>query len=126
MTESWITSVDKTSQIVPAPAAREQSRDLLADAPRIYRVHPTRHVTASLFNSTSLECEAEANPAPSYRWLQSRAHQPGTLRGAEGRLRLTNVTYEHRGHYVCLATNVINGQERTDRSDPVHLKVVGE
>ena len=48
------------------------------------------------------------------------------MRGAEGRLWLPNVTYEHRGRYTCVASNIINGEERSDRSDPVHLKVVGK
>ena len=45
--------------------------------------------------------------------------------GHEPKLVLKNITYESQGSYECIATNFINGQERTSVSKQILLKVIG-
>ncbi|XP_071440087.1 kin of IRRE-like protein 2, partial [Hetaerina americana] len=106
--------------------------------PSILRVGPERVTTAALYSEVEFECEAEGNPPPSFRWLQKlssglpfgtmQGGDPGgvvVVRGSESRLLLKNVTYEHQGELVCVATNVIGGEERAVQSEPISIQVVG-
>ncbi|XP_059482578.1 hemicentin-1 isoform X4 [Neocloeon triangulifer] len=104
--------------------------------PRILHVGPDRKVTASLFSQTSFACEAEGNPPPSIQWLQKlpihpmaiadgSAEEKVILRGAEPRLVLTNLTYDHQGEYVCRAANKIANVERPIQSEPIPVHVKG-
>jgi hypothetical protein len=107
----------------------------VADPPRILHVGPDRAVTAKLFSQAAFSCEAEGNPPPSIQWLQRLRLLPGSmepppedqviLRGAEPRLILTNITYEHQGEYVCRAANHIAGVERPVQSEPLPVHVQG-
>jgi Immunoglobulin domain len=110
---------------------------LFSDPPRILHVGPDRKVTASLFSQTSFSCEAEGNPPPSIQWLQrlpihpmaiadGSAEEKVILRGAEPRLVLSNLTYDHQGEYVCRAANKIAGVERPVQSEPIPVHVKGE
>ncbi|XP_065344073.1 kin of IRRE-like protein 2 isoform X4 [Cloeon dipterum] len=104
--------------------------------PRILHVGPDRKVTAQLFSQTSFTCEAEGNPQPSIQWLQKMPIHPMAiadgsaedkviLRGAEPRLILTNLTYDHQGEYVCRAANKIANVERPVQSEPIPVHIKG-
>ncbi|XP_048513245.1 hemicentin-1 isoform X2 [Athalia rosae] len=94
--------------------------------PKITSVGPERLTTALLHSGASFECHADAMPPPEYRWLQVFADgREPQVRGLGQRFILNNVTYDQQGQYVCLATNVINGNSRQARSEPVSLQVVG-
>lgn len=43
---------------------------LFKDPPRILSAGPDRLTTAPLFSPAAFECVAEANPSPSFRWVQ--------------------------------------------------------
>ncbi|XP_046434490.1 kin of IRRE-like protein 2 isoform X1 [Neodiprion fabricii] len=94
--------------------------------PKITSVGPERLTTALLYTGASFECYADAMPPPEYRWLQvfPDGREP-QVRGQGQRFFLNNVTYDQQGQYICLALNVINGNTREARSDPVSLQVVG-
>ncbi|XP_043221154.1 kin of IRRE-like protein 3 isoform X1 [Amphibalanus amphitrite] len=96
-------------------------------APSIYRVQPERRVTVDLYNTTELACDAEGSPPPSYQWLQRLPDGQGTvfIRGTSQVLRIHNITYANQGQYVCVAKNVINGNERRVQGDAVDVEVVG-
>ncbi|XP_037087686.1 uncharacterized protein LOC119108205 [Pollicipes pollicipes] len=96
-------------------------------APSIYRVQPQHHVTVGLYNTTELACEAEGSPPPSYQWLQRLPDADGTvfIRGTSQLLRIHNITYANQGQYVCVAKNVINGNERRVQGDTVEVEVIG-
>lgn len=100
----------------------------VSDPPQIVSVGPDRLTTSPLFSSASFTCVAEGNPPPGVQWLQ-RVATPGgevLLRGSLPTLDIANVTYDFQGEYVCKATNVIGGAERTVQSEPIALQVVGQ
>ena len=49
-----------------------------------------------------------------------------TVRSTDPKMRLTNVTYEHQGDYVCVVSNTIDGKERSVESQPISLDVLGK
>ncbi|XP_045117704.1 irregular chiasm C-roughest protein-like isoform X1 [Portunus trituberculatus] len=94
--------------------------------PRVLQVGPAPLVTATLHNHTLLECIAEANPPPQYTWIQMIPDTQKTeVRGHNATLLLEDVTYEHQGEYVCVASSVIREQTLEDRSEPIIVEVVG-
>ena len=98
------------------------------DPPKITGVRPDGKVTASLYNRTVLQCQADGNPAPTYQWLQkmTTAEETVYVRGSDPMLVIHNVTYDFQGKYICKATNVISGTERTTQSNPIDLSVFGK
>jgi len=101
-------------------------------APIIRSVGPSvnSQLTVSLYDSTAkLECQAEANPPPSYQWLHRTVQENGqesiAVASNERVFHFTNVTYEVQGEYVCIAKNTIKGQERAVQSDAITVRVVG-
>lgn len=100
------------------------------DSPSITSVGPSigQQLTVSLYESAQLECQAEGNPVPEYRWLFRRPKDSEEIfiRSEERHLKMSNVTYENQGEYVCTATTVINGLERTVQSEPINVRVVGK
>ncbi|GJQ79304.1 hypothetical protein Trydic_g16171 [Trypoxylus dichotomus] len=98
-----------------------------SDAPKILSVGPDRLTTAPLFTSATFECVAEGNPYPTYQWLQRLPTSSDVIleRGRESKLHISNVTYDYQGEYVCKATNIISGTERTVQSEAIVLQVVG-
>ena len=89
----------------------------------------SQQLTVTLYESTRLECQAEGNPPPRYQWLHRR-HKDGeediVIRSEDRYLHITNVTYEHQGEYICIATSTINGLERMVQSEAITLRVVGK
>ena len=80
---------------------------------------------------TVLTCEANANPAPKYRWLQLKTSNTKEMesavvpRGYEKTLVIENVNYEYQGQFVCEATNKIDGETRSVQSQPIKIEVTG-
>lgn len=94
--------------------------------PHVIQAGPAPVVTATLHNHTLLECTAEANPPPRYKWIQTIPDtQEEKIRGHNGTLLLEDVMYEHQGEYVCVASSFLHGQEVEDRSQPIIVEVVG-
>ena len=93
----------------------------ISDGATVISVDPQGSVD-KLYNADSVEfrCHAEANPLPSYRWVQHSARGSVTL-GHEKILRLSQVTYEDQGEYYCEVTNDIS----SSRSDPITLNIHG-
>ena len=52
--------------------------------------------------------------------------QKTEVRGHNATLLLEDVTYEHQGEYVCVASSVIREQTLEDRSQPIIVEVVGK
>lgn len=96
-------------------------------SPTILSMTPSRSVTVALGNSTDLHCQAGANPAPSYQWLHRPWAPDGAVhvRGQGATLRIDNVSYNNAGSYVCVARNVIGGEERRTQSQSVDIQVTG-
>jgi len=94
-------------------------------SPRILSVGPTKVVTAQLYNKTVLTCEAEGNPPPQYTWLQMKPTQEVQVRAHTQEFVIENVTYDDQGEFACIATNIINGEERKVQSEPVKVEVTG-
>ncbi len=83
----------------------------------------------TLYESARLECQAEGNPEPRYRWIHRRSldgEEVVTIRSEDRFLPINNVTYEDQGEYICSASNVINGEEKTVNSESaIVVRVVG-
>ncbi|XP_046443763.1 kin of IRRE-like protein 3 isoform X7 [Daphnia pulex] len=99
-------------------------------SPMIVNVGPavSQQLTVTLYESTRLECQAEGNPQPRYQWLHRRpkdGEEDIVIRSEDRYLHITNVTYEHQGEYICIATSTINGLERMVQSEAITLRVVG-
>lgn len=89
----------------------------------------SQQLTVTLYESTRLECQAEGNPLPRYQWLHRRpkdGEEDIVIRSEDRYLHITNVTYEHQGEYICIATSTINGMERMVQSEAITLRVVGK
>jgi hypothetical protein len=89
----------------------------------------SQQLTVTLYESTRLECQAEGNPQPRYQWLHRRpkdGEEDIVIRSEDRYLHITNVTYEHQGEYICIATSTINGLERMVQSEAITLRVVGK
>ena len=89
----------------------------------------SQQLTVTLYESTRLECQAEGNPLPRYQWLHRRpkdGEEDIVIRSEDRYLHITNVTYEHQGEYICIATSTINGLERMVQSEAITLRVVGK
>ena len=89
---------------------------------------PDRLQTVNLYGEASFDCEAEANPTPTYQWLQKVAGMEAAVivRSNDARLHIRNVSYHHQGEYICRVSNYIGGKERPVHSEPVQLQVVGK
>ena len=96
-----------------------------ADSPRIVNVGPSKIVSATMYNKTTLTCDAEGNPPPQYQWLQKLPTQEVLIRSYTKDLVIQNVTYAYQGEFVCKAVNIINGQKRPVQSEPIKLEVSG-
>jgi hypothetical protein len=83
-------------------------------------------LTVTLYESTRLECQAEGNPQPRYQWLTGCTGDPRTAKRILSSGRITNVTYEHQGEYICIAISTINGLERMIQSEAITLRDVGK
>ena len=73
-----------------------------------------------LGSQLELDCQAEARPAPSYRWVHHTALGAVTV-SHHSKVVVEEVTYEDQGEYFCEVENVIS----TTRSEPVSLTVHG-
>nr|XP_024219213.1 hemicentin-2 [Halyomorpha halys] len=94
--------------------------------PTIRSVGPDRLSTANLYGEAKFDCEAEANPTPTYQWLQQVPElELPLIVSNEAKLELRNVSYQHQGDYICRVWNYIGNTERAVMSDPVTLQVVG-
>ena len=77
-------------------------------------------VDKMLGSSLELSCQAEASPAPAFRWVQHTARGAVTI-SHQQTVRLEEVRYEDQGQYYCEASNAIS----TSRSEAVSLSVTG-
>ncbi|XP_042903906.1 irregular chiasm C-roughest protein isoform X2 [Parasteatoda tepidariorum] len=95
--------------------------------PKINRVYPAPRTTVSLYQSTRLVCEAEGNPAPKYSWFQRIGGDAvvWSERTNNATFYIQNVTYNYQGIYLCQASNTINGQFNTVKSEEIFLDVTG-
>lgn len=64
-------------------------------------------------------CRARGNPRPGFAWsylpLNGQDRSKGLVNMAsEPELKLTNLTANHSGSYVCVTTNFIYGREHTE------------
>ncbi len=98
---------------------------IFSDSPSIVSVGPSKYVSAHVKNATMLSCMAEGNPTPRYQWLQKLPTNEVLVRGYTQHLLIENVTYGDQGEYVCKAVNVINNEQRSVQSDPIHVEVKG-
>ncbi|XP_065561101.1 hemicentin-2-like isoform X2 [Artemia franciscana] len=81
----------------------------------------------SVGGSVRLECKADGNPFPNFKWIHKAIRGAGDIIvRAEGRFFvLSNVSYEDQGEYICIASNTINGGDRVGESQPVNIRVLG-
>ena len=93
--------------------------------PARLEVRPAGSLVVGLHNSTRLECEAEAQPAPRYQWLHTTAGGETTVRSYSSQLLIPSVSYTDQGQYTCVATNIIAGRRRELKSSRVVLGVRG-
>ncbi|KAK2709078.1 kin of IRRE-like protein 2 isoform X2 [Artemia franciscana] len=74
--------------------------------------------------STRLECQADAKPAPLFKWFQKT--EDGMIPRGEGRfLVLSSMSYEYQGEYHCSASNIISNRERSAISSSISVKITG-
>ena len=78
-----------------------------------------------LEDRTVLRCEAEGNPQPTIQWLHSTEAGGVQVVGSEASLDILSTDYSQAGHYICRATNTIQGKDLTAQSDIVELEVWG-
>ncbi len=98
---------------------------ILIDPPNIVSVGPAKEVSAQVGKDVILTCEAEANPAPRYQWLQRTERQEVLIRGYDKNLVISDANYDHQGEFVCKAINEIRGEERSVQSEAIRLDVSG-
>ena len=93
--------------------------------PTRVEVRPARTLVVGLHNSTRLECSAEGEPAPKYQWLHTTARGETKVRSYSSQLIIPSVSYRDQGQYHCLATNIIAGRRREEKSAEVVVGVRG-
>ncbi|XP_068627445.1 irregular chiasm C-roughest protein-like [Battus philenor] len=87
--------------------------------PRVIWVGPELRLDVDLYSQTTFECIANGNPTPSYQWyhcprtMDTNMCLDGYIIASEAHLSLCNVTYSHRGSYVCIVKNLIGTKERS-------------
>ena len=73
--------------------------------------HPPKIIFIKEGVNLTLNCTAIGFPLPSVIWLKDNASLPGTHlfpeRGKGLRLHFTNITYDRKGKYSCVATNSV-------------------
>ena len=74
---------------------------------------------------TVLRCEAEGNPRPAVQWLHSTEAGGVQVVGSQASLDILNTDYSHAGHYICRATNTLDGELLSAQSDVVEVEVWG-
>ncbi|XP_068629248.1 irregular chiasm C-roughest protein-like [Battus philenor] len=85
--------------------------------PRVIWVGPELRLDVDLYSQTTFECIADGNPTPSYQWyhcprtMDTNMCLDGYIIASEAHLSLCNVTYSHRGSYVCIVKNLIGTKE---------------
>ncbi|XP_065561117.1 hemicentin-2-like isoform X2 [Artemia franciscana] len=77
--------------------------------------------------SAQLECTANSNPLSDFQFLQKLESIPETnvMRGDGKVLLLGNLSYADQGYYFCVATNLINGNRRSAKSQTKFLRITG-
>ena len=80
-------------------------------APPKITTHPRKIIYINEGANLILNCSAIGYPLPSVSWLKDNASLLGTQlfpeRGKGMRLHFTNITYERRGKYTCVARNSV-------------------
>jgi len=94
-------------------------------APFNLRTDPLLEASVLVNNKTVLSCKAEANPEPTYEWLQQLASGQVRRRSKTAHLLIEDVRYEDQGEYSCMASNSIGGEMRQVQSEVVRLDVAG-
>ncbi|XP_077209714.1 microfibrillar-associated protein 3-like [Paroedura picta] len=89
----------------------------------IYRVD---HITVKEGYSALIECNVQGHPGPEYEWYNSNGHLLKEDESGEGKwildhgqLNITSVSFDDRGKYTCVASNIYGRVNNT-----VTLRVV--
>ncbi|XP_053111684.1 microfibrillar-associated protein 3-like [Hemicordylus capensis] len=84
------------------------------------------HITVKEGYSALIDCNIEGHPGPEYQWYNSNGHllkedenRAGKLILDKGQLNITSVSFEDRGKYTCVASNIYGRVNNT-----VTLRVV--
>ncbi|NWJ11439.1 MFA3L protein, partial [Crypturellus undulatus] len=85
------------------------------------------HIIVREGSSALIDCNVQGNPSPRYRWYNSNGrllHEEGNKAGKwwfldNGQLNITSVSFEDRGKYTCVASNMFGSVNNT-----VTLRVV--
>ncbi|XP_068633560.1 kin of IRRE-like protein 1 [Battus philenor] len=99
--------------------------------PRVIWVGPKLRLDVDLYSQTTFECIANGNPTPCYEWyhcprtMDTNMCLDGYIIASEAHLSLYNVTYSHRGSYVCIVKNQIGTKEKSHQSKAITLNVSG-
>ena len=81
---------------------------IFSDPPQITKPQtPTKSINFA--ESASIECLAEGNPQPQYKWTNAA----GVVKTTDNRLRLGNVDDSDGGNYTCTATNTLGSDSFT-------------
>ena len=97
---------------------------ILSDPPQETTIHSNMTMHAMINEKLTLSCITEANPPPTYNWIQ-QINAQAVKRGNSEKLELPNLAFEDAGDYICQARNSVSKNGRFSESKPVTLKIYG-
>ena len=96
------------------------------DPPSIPQTGPSNYMRLKTKSILQLECTADGNPAPTFKWIQKFPTGISKVRGYEAKLVIQGVTFKDNSRMVCEASNYINNIKQHSKSEPVELIITGE
>ena len=94
-------------------------------APVIRHLGPSPNIMMIRGQPLTLTCEADASPAPQYRWLQHTLAGHVVIRSeTSGTLVIDNVDYSDAGQYFCQASNTVAGDLKEVLSDEIIVEIM--